>query len=113
MRFLKHFASSERVYFRFCFWHRFALNLISVLASQRQKAMVKPVKECRKFMGLQQNLWAISRTTGCVFKAWQGKKNAASMGGPDGSGMGETHRLQCILPGETESGSAGEQPGKG
>jgi hypothetical protein len=66
-----------------------------------------------KSLGLQQILWAISRTTGYVFKAWQGKKNAASMVGPDGSGMGETHRLHCILPGETDSGSAGEQPGKG
>jgi hypothetical protein len=28
--------------------------------------------------GLQQNLWAISRTTGYVFKEWQGKNNAAA-----------------------------------
>ena len=42
-------------------------------------------------MGLQRNLWAISRTTGYVFKAWQGKKNAASMGDPTGGLIKSLH----------------------
>jgi hypothetical protein len=50
---------------------------------------------------------------GVRFQGMAGQKECRFHGGPDGSGMGETHRLPCILSGETESGSAGEQPGKG
>jgi len=60
----------------------------------------------------QQNLWVISRTTGCVFKAWQCRTNAAFMGEPTGVAWAEfaADTAFCLLKRSQAQLASGHRP---